>query len=299
MKWLITGASGLLGKAILRRLSRSAELTGLSRSGAHPTVRCDLTNPSQVAAILTQPWDLVIHAAAFSDVDGCEADPERAYGANAQATRTLAALCASRKIPLIHISTDYVFPGTAQRPYAETDPTFPINIYGLTKLHAEHYVLSSSYRTVVVRTSWIFGDGAPHNFVNAVIDRLTKEKRASVLNDQTDCPTYADDLADALGLIANRIIEGPDRLPADRVLHYCNRERTTRFEMTKAIAAHLKLDPCAVGILKPEQLPRRLALRPLSSELSTERYRELFRTEIRPWRQALAEYIERFVLCGS
>ena len=184
----------MLGRALVRRFSKIGEVTAVSKSGRLGTRACDLSKAAEVRDLLADlPCELVIHAAAYSDVDGCEREPELAYEANALSTKYVAHEAGLRGIPLIYISTDYVFDGRKKTPYLESDATGPVNIYGMTKLAGEIYAAQCVSASLVVRTSWLFGEGNPKNFVHAIAERLKREKLVRVLDDQHGAPTYTED----------------------------------------------------------------------------------------------------------
>jgi len=291
VKALVTGASGVLGAALLRRLGDGA--TGVSRSGREGFLRADLADPDQVASLFSAGhFDAVLHAAAYSDVDGCERDPEEAWACNALSAKHLADACSRAGTPLVYVSTDYVFDGAKRAPYEETDRTGPVNVYGMTKLAGEHYAAACRAPSATVRTSWLFGAGNPKNFVNVLRERLRTESAVAVLDDQEDAPTYAADLAEAVERIARRLAERAGRSggPAHEIYQFRNAGSTTRLGMARRMKEVLG-SPAAIGRLDPGALAGRLAVRPAYGVLSTRRYEEVFGEKVRPWQDALAEYL--------
>lgn len=285
----------MLGRALRARLAESGHVTeGVSRGGDGQTRSCDLSVKSRVEELFRSGgFDAVIHAAAYSDVDGCERDPERAHGANALATAHLAEACGDR-IPLVHVSTDYVFSGLQSNPYRESDATCPINIYGLTKLEGEFFARRAK-RSAIVRTSWLFGPGNPANFVNAIIARLKSESVVRVLKDQVDCPTYVGDLSEALERVLLRIC---GLSAAAEVFHFCNAGATTRYDMTQFIRDCMALTRVSVETLSASDVPNRVALRPPRPVLSTTNYEKVFGTRVRRWQDSLKDYLKRESLCA-
>lgn len=293
MRILVTGAGGMLGRALQRTLEGRHTIVRTSRSAGPGIVQADLTDPAAVAGLFASGgYDCVIHTAAYSDVDGCERDPESAHRANALATRYLAERCSASGSPLIHISTDYVFSGDKRAPYVETDPTHPVNIYGLTKLEAEHHALHCTAPSAVIRTSWLFGGEKSGDFVNAIVGRMRRTGVVRVLDDQTDCPTSVIDLARALErvavVLAERVAQG---LPYAEILHICNTGATTRYAMTLKIRELLALDAVTVERLSKQEIPDRLAVRPVYNVMSTEKFRTLFSMRLRPWEEGLRDYL--------
>jgi len=196
---LVTGGTGQLAGA----LDRAA--TGLRvRRVGRPDF--DFDRPETIdASFYPAAPALVVNAAAYTAVDAAETDAEAAAQANHAGPARLAALCAEAGVPLIHISTDYVFDGTKGAPYVETDATAPQGVYGVTKLAGERAVLTSGARAVVLRTAWVYApDG--RNFVRTMLNLGRTRDRLTVVADQKGCPTTALDLAAAILAIAERIL---------------------------------------------------------------------------------------------
>lgn len=292
MKVLVTGGSGMLGVALVRRLAARHDVTAVSKSGRGGEA-CDLSREEDLRGLWKgRTFELVIHAAAYSDVDGCEQDGRRAFESNALAPRNLARICAERWVPLVHVSTDYVFDGQKDRPYETDDPTFPVNVYGMTKLAGEHHVRAAGGVSAVVRTSWLFGPGNPRNFVNATRERLRKERTVRVLDDQEDSPTCVGDLSEALERIGEHLVDAAAGAKSNfEIFHFCNSGSTTRYGMTLKIREVLGLKGVEVARLGRSELGDRVAIRPARPVLSTCRYREVFKTSIRRWEEALGDYL--------
>lgn len=292
MRALVTGAAGILGAVLLRRLpEKGLAAVGVSRRPTPGGVRCDLSDEAAARTLFAeQRPDLVIHSAAYSDVDGCEKDPAAARASNALSTKHLARACSASGTPLIYVSTDYVFDGTKREPYLEDDPVFPINIYGLTKLEGEHYARACSAPAAVVRTSWLFGPGNPANFVHAVAARLRSQDEVRVLDDQVDAPTSAEDLAGCLALLSGHLLKERSRTRYFEVFQVCNEGAATRLEMAREMASTMRLST-RVDRLDRAQVQGRLAVRPAYGVMSPARFEKRFGVKMRPWRQALAEYL--------
>ncbi|HEY3805821.1 MAG TPA: dTDP-4-dehydrorhamnose reductase [Kofleriaceae bacterium] len=217
MKLLVTGGAGQLGRALVRR------------AGAHEILaldidRLDICDAAQVAAHL-DGIDVAINAAAYTGVDKAESEPDRAFAINARGAEVVACACAERGVRMLHVSTDYVFDGAGSRPYREDDAVAPLNVYGASKAAGERAVQAAG--GIVVRTSWLFGEGGP-SFVHTML-RLARERPLlRVVADQHGCPTWADDLAGALLALAPRA-----ELAA--TYHFCNAEPTTWHGFATAI----------------------------------------------------------------
>ena len=157
----------------------------------------DLARPDAIAdAIAAGPWHAVINAAAYTNVDRAESERDLAFAINADAPATLAGETARHGIPLIHISTDYVFDGRKGAPYVETDATAPLNVYGQSKLAGEHAVAAANPRHVILRTSWVYSPHG-HNFVKTILRLAGERERLTIVDDQRGCPTAARDVARA------------------------------------------------------------------------------------------------------
>ena len=176
---------------------------------------------------------MVINCAALTDVDGCEERKQEAFEINGHAVGRLGRLAERQGAVLLHVSTDYVFPGDGDRPYREDDPTGPASVYGESKLLGE-LELADCWRALVVRTSWLFGPGG-RNFVDTIAQRAVTGAPLRVVDDQLGAPTYAPFLARALADLAEVALRGGLDLP--RRLHYRNREPTTWYGFASAVVS--------------------------------------------------------------
>lgn len=198
LKVLVTGANGQLGRELMDR----AGPAGFAPVGlGHGEL--DIADRAAVErAVANVDPDLVVNAAAYTAVDQAESEPERAYAINAEGPRHLARACAAAKVPLIHVSTDYVFDGAQARPYREDDPARPLSVYGESKRAGERHVLESGAEALVVRTSGVLGRGGSAQKGGSFVDRILAQARAGkplrVVADQRFSPTAASDLAGAL-----------------------------------------------------------------------------------------------------
>jgi dTDP-4-dehydrorhamnose reductase len=190
MRILITGASGQLGQA-LQRVLHDHQLTLLDRPGF------DLTKPGVEESIVAARPDVVIHAAAYTDVDRAEREPERAMAVNAEGTARVAKATADAGARLVYLSTDYVFDGRQRVPYCETDEPNPINVYGRSKREGERRALACCPNALVIRTAWLYGAYGT-NFVRTIMCLAFEQTELRVVSDQRGSPTHAGDLALAL-----------------------------------------------------------------------------------------------------
>ncbi|MEV6659309.1 dTDP-4-dehydrorhamnose reductase [Nocardia fluminea] len=269
---IVTGARGLLGRQILRL---APQARGFGRA------ELDITDRAAVDAVLT-PGAVLINCAAYTAVDAAETDVAAAFAANATGPGVLAAACAAAGARLIHVSTDYVFPGTARTPYEPDDPTGPETVYGRSKLAGEQAVLALGAQ--VVRTAWVYS-GVEGDFV-ATMRRLEAERdTVTVVNDQLGSPTSAADLAAGLLELSTR----PD---APRVLHATNSGTATWFDLAAAVFTELGADPGRVLPCTSSEFPRP-APRPAYSVLSPAVWNAAGLTPLRPWRIALTDTLSR------
>jgi len=269
---LVTGATGQLGTAV-RALVPNALTPGRDT--------LDLADPAGLPAVIARlEPTAIINCAAYTAVDAAEDDEATATSINGAAVAVLAAAAATRRIPFVTFSTDYVFDGTNASPYLESSPTNPINAYGRSKLAGERAALAAYPAALVIRTSWVYS-GTHRNFVTAIVARAAT-KPVNVVADQTGCPTFAPDLA-AAALQAMR-------LGGSGLLHLTNDGATTWFELARASCAAAGIDPERVQPIRTEDYPTR-AQRPRYSVLGSERHAAIGVEPLRSWRDTLAEAV--------
>ncbi|HET8642103.1 MAG TPA: dTDP-4-dehydrorhamnose reductase, partial [Pseudonocardiaceae bacterium] len=286
---LVTGGKGQLGSEV----AAAGDAAGAGLVRAPGSAELDVTDGQQVrdavASLVRDAGGLrpvVVNAAAYTAVDDAETDSERAYQVNAIGPGLLASACAELSVPLLHVSTDYVFDGLGSRPYEPPDPTGPRSAYGRTKLAGERAVLSSAARAHVVRTAWLYG-AVGNNFVKSMARLQRSRPTLSVVDDQRGSPTWSADLA--AGLV--ELAAAADRLRPG-VLHCVNGGETTWFGFARAVFEELGADPSRVTPCSSEQFPRP-APRPAYSVLSVAAWRSAGLTPLRDWRSALAAAFTR------
>jgi dTDP-4-dehydrorhamnose reductase len=282
---MITGAGGQLGTDLMAAAAAAGkQATGFTSSGL------DITDADAVehrvaewarAADRDGERAVLINAAAYTAVDAAESDLDRAYAVNERGPRNLAEAAARHGSRLIHLSTDYVFPGVGrdERPYEVDDPTGPRSVYGASKLAGERAVLAAHPAAQVVRTAWVYGAGGP-NFVKTMARMTLTHPTVSVVDDQRGSPTWSADLAAGLLQLAGRELPGG-------VLHATNSGDTSWFGFARAIYAELGLDPSRVHPIGSDEFPRP-APRPAYSVLSQQSWIDSGLSPLRPWRDALA-----------
>jgi len=278
-KILITGAGGQLGSelGVASKSYPQFEFVFVDKD------EMPLDDPEKVRSVVLEvrpAW--CISCGAYTAVDKAEREQELAFVINGDAVGAMAAACKETGARMIHISTDYVFPGDSATPLKESDATGPINVYGASKLKGEQLALKNSPETVVIRTAWVYSEFG-HNFVKTMI-RLMKEKPSiSVINDQIGSPTYAADLAQAI----LHIVTSPRWVPG--VYHYSNEGQISWYEFALAIR-ELIGSSCPINPISTDQYPTP-AKRPHYSLLDKSLIKKTYGVEVPDWRKGLATCI--------
>jgi len=286
---LVTGANGQVGKEF-RTLEAS-----------YPQYRFLFAGREELAIENAEPVERffaenVIHfcvnCAAYTAVDKAETEKQTAFLINAAAAGNLAAVCQQHKVQLLHISTDYVFDGTAQQPYKETDATNPVSVYGQSKLKGEQLVLQNNPSAIIIRTSWVFSSFG-NNFVKTML-RLMKERESiNVVNDQLGCPTYAADLAACIMEVIEKcssLPQGPAGNIQYSIFNYCNAGIISWYQFALAIK-ELSGSNCIVNPIPSSQYPT-LAKRPQYSVLDTTKIKTAFDSLIPGWKESLEKCLK-------
>lgn len=283
---LVPGGHGQLGSELA---TLGAQLGTVRAPGS---AELDITSDTAVRAAVAELAEstvgrpIVVNAAAYTAVDAAETDEATAYRVNAHGPAVLARVCAEFGVPLVQVSTDYVFDGTGERPYEPDDPVGPRSVYGATKLAGEQAVLSGTEAGWVVRTAWVYGSSGG-NFVKTMV-RLEKERDTlSVVDDQHGTPTWTGDLA--VGLLDLAVAIAGDRAPAQRVLHRTGAGQTTWFGLARAVFDELGADQYRIRPCTTADFPRP-APRPAYSVLSDSTWRAAGLAGAVPWRAALATF---------
>ncbi len=272
MKVLLTGANGQLGQELAEILpERGHEVAALLRD------ELDVAEPGAAErAVEAHAPELVVNAAAYTDVDGCETEIEIAYAVNALGPRNLAQACERWGCELLHVSTNYVFDGRSERPYEPFDLPNPISAYGRTKLAGEEYVKNLSSRWYVVRSAGVYGRG--HNFVRTMLQVAKERDTLKVKDDEFISPTYARDLAEGIAEVIETGLYG--------LYHLTNSGTCSWYEFSCEIFSLSGVEVEVVPIPASEYpLP---AARPANGALSA-----LGSPSLRHWREALADYLRR------
>jgi dTDP-4-dehydrorhamnose reductase len=272
MRIVLTGSSGQLGRDLCRMLANETVIP-------KDLPDFDLTRQEIEAQIHDAKPDVIIHAGAYTDVDGSEHKPDMAMAVNCEGTARVARAAARVGARLIYVSTDYVFDGTATAPYAEQDAPNPINVYGRSKYMGEQAVLASGADALVVRTAWLYGHHGK-NFVKSIMSAARREPALRVVSDQRGCPTFAEDLASALVELVARNVNG--------VIHVTNRGNCTWHEFAEAIVCEMGL-AVPVAPISTEEAGR-VAKRPRFSVLNQDRLMSLG-IMMPEWRRSLAQFV--------
>jgi len=274
MRIVITGHKGQLGTALQHALA-GHQILGLDLP------EHDITDPATIgdAVVEFQP-DVVIHAAAMTNVDGCQQDPELAYRVNALGTQNIALACGRCGAAMVHVSTNEVFDGTLGRPYYEWEPPAPLSIYARSKVAAEFYVRNLLNRFYIVRTAWLYAPGG-NNFVTKIIAAADRLGALEVVTDEVGAPTFAPDLAQAIAAL----------IPTGHYgfYHFTNSGICSRYDWANSILELSGRSGVAVKPITSDQW-QRAAPPPLYAPIVNFSGAALGIT-LRPWEEALQEYI--------
>jgi dTDP-4-dehydrorhamnose reductase len=284
MKLLIFGAGGQLGSELMRQgRKQNLDIHGVD----YP--QNDITVLTQVSDVFFhfQPL-LAINAAAYTDVDQAESEPQRAMAINRDGPANIARLCAQYKIPLIHISTDYVFDGTKGSPYRETDPVSPIGVYGRSKADGETALQAVLDEHIILRTAWLYGTHG-ENFVKTILRLARQNDKIRVVSDQYGCPTSAADLAEAILMIAEMLCQRT--AVAWGTYHYCGRGIISWHDFARSIVdIYRRYDTVKTKRIEPittAEYPTK-AMRPPYSALDCGLIHRQFGISPKPWLNSLA-----------
>ena len=292
---LIIGSSGMLGIDLSQGLYHDHEVFGadLIRRSAFAIrgfYKLDVTKKQNVSAVIKNlNPDVVIHAAAWTDVDGCELDPKKAYKINTEGAKNVALACKAADAALIYLSTDFVFDGRRKHPYRETDRTNPLSVYADSKLKGELAVKRILKKYIILRTSWLYGKHGK-NFVDTIIKKAKTEKVLKVVDDQVGSPTYTKDLVKAIHALLGKIVgsRAGFNLPYG-TYHVSNSNSVSWYDYAKEI---LKLEKSQTKVvpISSKELDRP-AKRPKMSVLDNSKFIKLTGSKMRNWQEALKEYV--------
>jgi dTDP-4-dehydrorhamnose reductase len=292
---LLIGANGQVGWELQRSLAPIGDVVCASLDGCCGPV-VDLADARSLSKLVQEmPPDAVVNAAAYTAVDKAESEPELAHRVNADAPGMIGALLRDRGVPIIHYSTDFVFPGSADRPYMETDRPGPLNVYGETKLAGEVALMSSGANAVIFRTSWVYGIRG-HNFLLTMMRLLREKDELKVVDDQVGAPTWSRMLAEVTSQVLYRIFVGDIDLARHKGLyHLTGGGQTSWFGFARAIQNAIG-EPCDLRPIGSDEY-RSPAVRPAYSVLDNTKLLETFGIALPDWEASLRLCLEE--LTGS
>jgi dTDP-4-dehydrorhamnose reductase len=279
---LVTGAKGMLGRDLMGILHSSFsrdEVIGWDIE------EIDIRKEEDsVAKIGTVQPEVVIHLASYTDVDGCELDKEKAFAVNAEGTKHVALAVSKCRAKMVYLSTDYVFDGKKGEPYLEGDSPHPLNVYGRSKLKGEQYVQEWVKDSLIIRTQWLYGSFGK-NFVDSILQQAREKGTLSIVNDQIGSPTYTVDLAKAI----SKLIQ----VDARGIFHVANSEPCTWYTFGHAILKLSGLNRVRVLPISSKELDRPAA-RPPYSALNCQKLKKETGLTMRPWSEALKDYLSAY-----
>jgi dTDP-4-dehydrorhamnose reductase len=294
MKILVTGKNGQVGHELMRSLAPLGEVMGVDIED------CDLSKPAAIAKMLAHiKPDLIVNPAAYTEVDKAESEANLAHAVNAAAPEALAKYAASKNIPMIHYSTDYVFDGSKDGLYLETDKANPKSVYGKTKWLGEAAVRNNAPKHVILRTSWVFGAHGV-NFLKTMLKLAQARDKLSIVSDQVGSPTSAAMLADATAVIAKQLFEtgatqkyGTYHLVAEGETSW---HGYAQWVVTKANALGLntKIAPDAIRAITTQEYPMP-APRPANSRLDNSKVVSVFGLKLPSWRDEVTSVLETLI----
>ena len=293
-KVLITGSSGMLGIDLALTLGGTYDVicTDINKSknpACHKKdfIKCDITNREKaIDTVKRSKANVVLHTAAWTDVDGCELDKESAMKINAEGTHNIALGCRESKAIMFYISSDFVFDGSKNSPYGEDDRPNPLNAYGLSKLKGEEAVRKELDRYFILRTSWLFGKNGK-NFVDIILDKAERKEKLRVVMDQFGSPSYTKDVSRALENMISLALENKDLGGA---YHFANSGSCSWFRYAEEILKIAGKNGAVLSPITSLELDRP-AVRPGMSILDTGKYAQLCKDRPRDWQSALRDYL--------
>lgn len=276
MKILVTGAYGLLGKSCLELARDEHEVTGLDIDSL------DITNGDAVRSCLADFMpQAVLHCAAYTNVDGAEAERQKAWSVNVEGAGWVASAAKKVGAVMVYVSTDYVFDGRAVEPYRESHQTNPLSAYGASKLEGEQRVSEACpEKHLIVRTAWLYGSGK--GFVDWVCNGLETHEELTLVDDHKGSPTFAVDLARALLRLTEQDRRG--------IFHYSNKGETSWYEWGRTIASMMGLAEDCLKAISANELGR-AAPRPAYSVMAVDKYEEATGDSVPLWQDALERYL--------
>lgn len=284
MRILILGYRGMLGSELFSRLTARHQVVGKDVDDF------DIASEQACRCIIAEAEpEVVINAAAYTDVDGSEKARELCFAVNAEGVKHIALACYPGRIKIVHFSTDYVFDGTKDKPYREEDACHPLNVYGEAKLAGEKNLLQYSDHYLIVRTAWMYGKQG-RNFVKTILAKAREVGRLEVVNDQRGSPTYAKDLAAAVELLLAGGHGG--------IFHVTNRGACSWYEFALKILAYAGITDVPVTPVDSFRMPRP-AMRPCNAVLNCSKFIKTTGKVMQFWQLALQDYLRELKTGGN
>lgn len=291
MRLAVTGKTGQVASALLERGAVSG--VGVLAVGRP---EFDLAMPHTVEALEALRPDVIVSAAAYTAVDKAEAEAALAHSVNGAGPGVVAEAAARLGIPVIHISTDYVFDGSKQTPYVEDDPTTPLGVYGASKLAGEHAVAAATQDYAILRTAWVYSNFG-NNFLKTMLRLAADRPELRVVDDQIGNPTSALDIADAVIAVARNLVERPDERQLRGVFHLAGAGEASWADFASEImvAASERGGPAATVIRVGTADYPTPARRPANSRLSSAKLAEVHRFVMPDWKMSMRRIVARLV----
>jgi len=280
MKILVLGHKGMLGSDLVSILGVSHDVTGKDIEDFDISSARDCRG-----IILDSRADIVVNAAAYTDVDGCESNREECFSVNAEGVKNVVLICKDRGIKNVHFSTDYVFDGEKGSPYMEEDVCSPLNVYGESKLKGELYLRNILDNYILLRTAWLYGKNG-NNFVKTILKKAGSVNKLEVVDDQVGSPTCTIDLASAVKVLIEGDYSG--------IFHVTNSGEGSWYEFAVKILEYAGITGVKVEPIKSDGLARK-AIRPRYSVLSCRKFFNETKVPLRSWQTALSDYIDKEV----
>lgn len=289
----MSGGTGQVGTGLMLANRGRFEIVAPTRADF------DLLDAASIERnIAARDWAAIINCAAYTAVDKAESEPQAAFAINAEAPGIMARAAAARAIPLLHVSTDYVFDGSKPDAYFEEDPVAPLGVYGASKEAGERAVRDAGGRSIILRTAWVVSPWG-HNFVKTMLRLGGERDELGVVADQVGCPTSAIDIAETLLILAERLL-GDRREPCG-TYHFVNSGQASWYDLASAVFAYagargMKIP--RVNAIATADYPTP-ARRPANSRLSTAKLERTFGMKPRPWQEAVEEILVSLIDAGG
>ncbi len=282
MKILILGANGQIGSELCKVLNKNYKIEKITRN------KLNYYNLNKVKKfLLNRQYNLLINAAAYTQVDQAEIEKNKATTLNAKFPKLLSEIVKIKNIPLIHYSTDYVFSGKSKFPYKEDSKPNPINYYGKTKLQGDNYILHSNCKGIILRVGWVYASKGK-NFLNTVLKISKKNKVLKIIYDQVGTPTNANIIANITKQLINKNIQNQKV----KIINVCPNGKTSWYELAKYLFKKLKNKQVKILKIKAKDY-KRIAKAPLFSKLSNKILQKILKTKLSHWKVGVDQYIRQ------